>query len=299
MKRFLSLCLVFCLLGSCFSLNASAKNNNHGNNGDHNNKDEIYEEAEPNNSYELSDWIFEDCKISGEVSSTTDIDCFKFRLDNIYYVSLNCTPKVATPDLKVYFNNEDGDILKVATADEENSNYTITGYYMPAGTYFVSLLGLSAPIEYEFSFSTAPARLENEYNWMLIDGYWYCFDINGILITSDWAKDDIGWCYLGSDGRKVFDKWVHDGIGWAFVNVDGHKATNCWIKDTVGWCYLGADGYCSKGGWLLNGGFWYYLDSHGRRVHNRWMNDGTGWYFMGENGYMLTNTWVWDLIGWR
>lgn len=147
---------------------------------------------------------------------------FKFRLENISYVNLNCVLNVATPDLKVYFNNEDGDILKVATADEENSNYTITGYYMPAGTYFVSLLGLSAPIEYEFSFSTAPARMQNEYNWMLIDGYWYCFDINGILITSDWAKDDIGWCYLGSSGKMETNAWVSDANGSCWLDASGY-----------------------------------------------------------------------------
>jgi len=50
--------------------------------------------------------------------------------------------------------------------------------------------------------------------WQLIDDEWYYFNASGIMAANAWAKDSVGWCWLGSNGKQVKDKWVWNGGAW-------------------------------------------------------------------------------------
>ncbi len=48
--------------------------------------------------------------------------------------------------------------------------------------------------------------------WQSLNGAWYCFDGDGAMITSDWAIDTNGMCYLGADGRLLSGWQTIDGV---------------------------------------------------------------------------------------
>ena len=59
------------------------------------------------------------------------------------------------------------------------------------------------------------------------------------MITKQWIKDSVGWCYIGEDGYCVTDDWVADSKGWCYLDENGRM-----VYDTmVGDYYVDKNGY--------------------------------------------------------
>ena len=77
--------------------------------------------------------------------------------------------------------------------------------------------------------------------WSKVNDKWIYYE-NGAIVTNRWAKDSVGWCYLGKDGKMLTNEWIMDSQGWCYVGKDGYCITNSWMQDSVGWCYLDENG---------------------------------------------------------
>ncbi len=133
--------------------------------------------------------------------------------------------------------------------------------------------------------------------WLSKNGAWYYYQ-NGVMLTNAWARDSVGWCYLGHNGAMATNSWAKDSVGWCFVGADGYCVTNQWVKDGAGWCYVGGDGRVLADAWVKDSVGWCYVGSDGYSVTNRWVKDSVGWCYLGADGRMLTNAWVKDSVGW-
>ena len=157
-----------------------------------------------------------------------------------------------------------------------------------------------------------PKKSETRYGngWHKINGEWYYYK-NNAPMKNGWAKDSVGWCYLGSDGRMVKNAWVKDSKGYCWLNgngywitgtkwikcsgswyyiQNGYRAANKWQKDSKGWCYLGSDGKMITNGWAKDSKGWCWLGADGYWVKSKWIKDKGAWYYLKADGYMATGT---------
>lgn len=99
--------------------------------------------------------------------------------------------------------------------------------------------------------------------WIFEGNQWHYYK-NGLAIKNRWARDKIGWCWLGSDGNIVKKSWIKYKGTWYYLKPDGYMAVNQWQQDKTGqWCYLGPDGkqVCDK--WLIWKNNIYYIKPDG------------------------------------
>lgn len=107
----------------------------------------------------------------------------------------------------------------------------------------------------------------SEDNWTKVDGVWYLFGKDGVMLTG-WQKVDGKWYYLKD--------WGGMAAGWQ--QIDGV------------WYYLRSNGAMASDSWAQSGGQWYYLRGNGEMATNRWIQWKGDWYFLYSSGVMATNT---------
>lgn len=163
----------------------------------------------------------------------------------------------------------------------ETREVTYTGWLSQYGTWYYYQNGV---------------MLKN--TWARDSVGWCYLGWDGSMATNTWAKDSVGWCYVGADGYCVTNQWRKDSVGWCYLGVDGRMVTNRWVMDSVGWCYVGADGYCVTNNWAKDSNGWCYLGADGRMLTDSWAKDSNGWCYVGSDGYCVTETWVRDSVGW-
>ena len=121
--------------------------------------------------------------------------------------------------------------------------------------------------------------------WQVIDGNWYYFDQDGIMLTSQW----IGAYYVKADGTMARSEWVENGKYYVDENGiwDSSKVAK-WQISNGRWWYSHADGSYTTNGWENIDGEWYYFDGSGYMASSCWI----GVYYVKENGKMAHSEWV-------
>ncbi len=131
--------------------------------------------------------------------------------------------------------------------------------------------------------------------WVKENGEWYYSDSAGNMRKNGWAKDSVGWCYLGSDGKITKNKWIQYKGEWYYLKANGYMAANEWAKDSKGWMYMDTNGKITKSKWIRWKGDWYYLKANGYMAANEYASDSKYRYWMGSDGkiaktYTLTSS---------
>ena len=127
-------------------------------------------------------------------------------------------------------------------------------------------------------------------SWKAINGKWYYFDDNGIMVTGN--RDIDGSTYFfESSGAMVSNKWV----GNYFYYADGRLAKDTW----VGNYYVDESGKwvpnATDWQWKRSGDNWTYKNTrNGDYARDCWINDNGSWYYLDNQGYMLKNSRVGD-----
>ena len=150
-----------------------------------------------------------------------------------------------------------------------------------------------------FEERAIPKKAPEKTGWIKEDGYWYFFDENGVMVTSEWKKDSKGWCYLAEDGKMVTNGWAPDTQGMCWIGSNGYMVTKTqWVKYNGSWYYI-EKGYMAHDKWAKDAKGWCYLASDGKMVTNDWVKDSKGYCWIAANGYMPTTTqWIKYDGGW-
>lgn len=140
-----------------------------------------------------------------------------------------------------------------------------------------------------------------------IDGYWYYFDKNGVMIT--------GWCslsngrkvYYDSKGHMVFGKQIIDGKTYFFDSSNGAMSTGeenidgkwyCFDKDGImitGWynlptkrVYYDKDGHMLFGKQMIDRKVYFFDNDNGALSVGEKSAKETSWYCFDKDGVMIT-----------
>ena len=161
-------------------------------------------------------------------------------------------------------------------------------------------------------------------NWKKIQGKWYYFNKNGIMLSdtifdgyiltssgamvdSGWSKLQDKWYYANAYGKisqqkwdKIADVWYYfdqDGVmlsntifdGYLFTN-SGAMAENSWVKQDGQWYYSLSSGKVIKNKWDKISGTWYYFNKDATMASNQWQ----GSYYLKASGAMAEKEWIFD-----
>lgn len=128
-------------------------------------------------------------------------------------------------------------------------------------------------------------------DWKEIDGKYYYFNENGIMLTDQW----IGDYYVDKNGVWLENyrpaQWMITNGRWWYREVDGSYPTSQWKEISNIWYYFDASGYCVTG-WNYINGAWYYMDASGAMCTG-WVSVGGRWYYLNNSGAMETG---WNYI---
>lgn len=161
-------------------------------------------------------------------------------------------------------------------------------------------------------------------NWKKIQGKWYYFDKNGIMLSdtiydgyiltssgamvdSGWAKIKDKWYYAKLSGKISQQKWEKVGGVWYYFDKDGIMLSNtifdgyiftnsgamaesAWVKQDGKWYYALSSGKLSKNKWDKIGGTWYYFNKDATMASNQWQ----GSYYLKASGTMADKEWIFD-----
>ena len=161
-------------------------------------------------------------------------------------------------------------------------------------------------------------------NWKKIQGKWYYFDKNGIMLSdtiydryiltssgamvdSGWAKIKDKWYYAKLSGKISQQKWEKVGGVWYYFDKDGIMLSNTifddyiftnsgamvestWVKHDGKWYYALSSGKLSKNKWDKIGGTWYYFNKDATMASNQWQ----GSYYLKASGTMADKEWIFD-----
>ena len=145
--------------------------------------------------------------------------------------------------------------------------------------------------------------------WLLLDGLWYYFDMNGIAQTgwskignaiyymnargvmqTGWLILDNTWYYLDASGARVSGCWQWINNKCYYFDSNGCMAADTWVGDS----YVDASGAWIPGkqrvtpGWKVVSGRWKYMEANGEYIKSRWLLVGSTWYHFDANGWMQT-----------
>lgn len=169
---------------------------------------------------------------------------------------------------KWYYFGEDG---------ERISNQWILNnkYYMgangAAATGFTNIAGRY------YYFDQASCMKQK--GWKLIDGKWYYFRKNGMMVADKWVK---GY-YLLEDGAMAQRTWVKD----KFVNKKGRVTKTRptgWFTSKKKTYYLD-ENYDEVTGWQIIEDKTYFFNTEGIMQKNCWVDD----FYVGEDGLRYEN----------
>ena len=102
--------------------------------------------------------------------------------------------------------------------------------------------------------------------WLNVDGHWYLFNSDGIMLTG-WQKVNNIWYYLSPNEGGPYGAmqvgWLREGNAWYYLNPnqggpEGAMCTNAWIQVNGKTYYVNANGVMAEG-WNQVGGQWYYF----------------------------------------
>ena len=161
-------------------------------------------------------------------------------------------------------------------------------------------------------------------NWKKIQGKWYYFDKNGIMLSdtiydgyiltssgamvdSGWGKIKDKWYYAKPSGKISQQKWEKVGGVWYYFDKDGIMLSNtifdgyiftnsgamaesAWVKQDGRWYYAQSSGKLSKNKWDKIGGTWYYFNKDATMASNQWQ----GIYYLKASGAMAEKEWIFD-----
>lgn len=161
-------------------------------------------------------------------------------------------------------------------------------------------------------------------NWKKIQGKWYYFDKNGIMLSdtiydgyiltssgamvdSGWAKIKDKWYYAKLSGKISQQKWEKVGGVWYYFDKDGIMLSNtifdgyiftnsgamaesAWVKQDGKWYYAQTSGQLSKNKWDKIGGTWYYFNKDATMASNQWQGN----YYLKASGAMAEKEWIFD-----
>ena len=156
-------------------------------------------------------------------------------------------------------------------------------------------------------------KIVHKPGWEKVNGYWYYYDEDGMMVTFDWVKSGNDWyfmdfdgtmitnCfltinddsfYLDSDGKMLSGGWYQLYGSWYYFRSNGKMYVNEWLKSGGAWYYFDEDGRMVANDWVYYDGAWYHFASNGKVQYNAWVKSGGSWYYMGSNGKMVTNDWI-------
>lgn len=145
--------------------------------------------------------------------------------------------------------------------------------------------------------------------WKSIDGNYYYFNENGIMLSDQWIGDyyvdengvwlenyrpaqwmitNGKWWYREIDGSYPFSQWKIIADKWYYFDAAGYCVTG-WNYINGDWYYLDAAGAMCTG-WTSVGGYWYYLNNDGS-METGWISVGGHWYYLNNDGSMETG-WI-------
>lgn len=161
-------------------------------------------------------------------------------------------------------------------------------------------------------------------NWKKINGKWYYFDKDGIMLsdtifdgyilTSSGAMVDNGWAnikdkwyYANTYGKISQQKWEKVGGVWYYFDKDGVMLSNtifdgyifansgamaesAWVKQDGKWYYAQASGKLEKNKWEKISGIWYYFNNDATMASNQWQGN----YYLKDSGAMAEKEWIFD-----
>jgi len=79
-------------------------------------------------------------------------------------------------------------------------------------------------------------------NWGDINGSWYYFDTNGIMVRNNWILVGDLWYYFNPDGSMIKGSWSEINGSWYYFNTDGSMVRNAWLNFADRNYYMGDDG---------------------------------------------------------
>ena len=193
-------------------------------------------------------------------------------------------------------------------------NVVATVYYPGSQSGWGSVAGQNYGGTLSWQSESSPS---GNTGWKQIDGKWYYYDTNGVMVKNAWAKGSDGrWYYLGSDGAMLSSQWVKDNGNWYYVESDGAMAESKIINWNGKQYYVDANGVMAvnttityggqtyqadangvltpvgpavKDGWVQSGGKWYFYQN-GSMVTSAWVKASNKWYYLGSDGAMVTNS---------
>lgn len=104
-------------------------------------------------------------------------------------------------------------------------------------------------------------------------------DTSGWYPVSQWQKVDGYWYYFNADGYMASSEW-RDGYYLSGSGALDYEPTASWYKDSKGWYFMDTSGWYPYGQWQKINGSWYYFDGSGYMVTSRYI-DG---YWIGADG---------------
>lgn len=99
--------------------------------------------------------------------------------------------------------------------------------------------------------------------WEYIDGQWYYFDAQAIMLTG-WQKMNDRHYYLYPDGQMA--------VGWAMIDGKWYY----FLTKEEEW---GPAGVMAGGGWRVIGPYYYYFNGDGS-LYTGWLDEGGGRYYL-------------------
>ncbi len=137
MKRIISIFMVVLMLFSVLSVTAGAADSY-----------DFYEN-EPNDTFYLSDRIYNNCSIRASISDYDDADCYEFVLPYRTTVYVTCCSGVSSILLGIWDSNEEIiDVVDGKYDSEYQSYFNFLAITLDAGTYYIYMVA-----DYDFSYS--------------------------------------------------------------------------------------------------------------------------------------------------
>ena len=124
--------------------------------------------------------------------------------------------------------------------------------------------------------------------WLKIDGKWYLFDKNGIMLKG-WQKQGGSWYYLMKKGGHMATGWQQIGGSWYYLGNNGKMRTG-WAQVDGKWYYMASSGKMQKG-WVQLKGTWYYLNPSGGAMVTGWQWIKDAYYYFSSSGAMAAERW--------
>lgn len=119
-----------------------------------------------------------------------------------------------------------------------------------------------------------------------IDGKYYCFDVNGYMVTG-WVKSYDNWYYYNQDGSQAFNQWINNTY---YVNENGWMVKDTWVDSNN---YVGSDGKKTTNKWEYVSGKWKYKLGDNAYATNKMCLINGHYYAFGYDGIMLQNELCW------